>query len=140
METFLNLVWLVVTVAAIWLWRFRWSVSRRNPTHSTRMEAVAMVCFLALLFPVISLTDDLHPETAVVDAASGKRNACLIAATAPHVHSVMVSPGTHLAVGMISERPGEVHLAFAGLVSRVKLHNSSELTGSSPGRSPPSLL
>ncbi len=140
METFLNLVWLAVTVAAVWLWRFRWSVSRPNPRHSTRMEAVAMVCVLALLFPVISLTDDLHPETAVVDAASGKRNACLIASTAPQVHSVTVSPGTHLAVGMISEGSGEVHLDFTGLVSPFKLHNPNDLTNSSPGRSPPSLL
>src|SRR5271169_4156632 len=80
METFLNLVWLAVTVAAIWLWRFRWTVSQRNQKHSTRMAAAAMVCFLALLFPVISLTDDLHPETVAVDAASGKRNHCLLVA------------------------------------------------------------
>ncbi len=62
-----------------------------------------MVCVLALLFPVISLTDDLHPETVAVDAASGKRNACLIAASAPHVRAGTVSSGMHLAVGMILE-------------------------------------
>src|ERR1700739_4748939 len=102
METLLNLVWLAVTVAAIWLWRFHWTVSRRNPRHSTRMEAVSMVCILALLFPVISLTDDLHPEIVAVDAASGKRNACLIAASAPHVRATTLSSGKHLAVGMFS--------------------------------------
>src|ERR1700693_4608003 len=112
METILNLVWLAVTVAAIWLWRYRWAASRRNTTHSTRREAAAMVCILALLFPVISLTDDLHPETVAVDASSGKRNACLIAASAPHVRAATVSPGTRLLVGMIS-RP----FAAANLVS-----------------------
>jgi len=140
METLLNLVWLAVTMAAIWLWRFRWTVSRRNPRHSTRVEAVAMVCVLALLFPVISLTDDLHPETAVVDAASGKRNACLIAASAPHVRAASVSSGTHLATGM-SPRPfAAVHVILAEFVFGDKLHIPSYLASNSPGRSPPSLL
>ena len=58
-----------------------------------------MVCVLALLFPVISLTDDLHPETVAVDAASGKRNACLIAASAPHLRATTVSPVAHFAFG-----------------------------------------
>jgi hypothetical protein len=140
METLLNLVWLAVAVAAIWLWRFHWSVSRRNPRHSTSMEAVAMVCVLALLFPVISLTDDLHPETAVVDAASGKRNACLIAASAPHVRVASVCSGKHLAVGM-SPRPfAALRFILAEFVFGVKLHNPSYLASDSPGRSPPSLL
>jgi hypothetical protein len=104
------------------------------------MEAVAMVCVLALLFPVISLTDDLHPETAVVDAASGKRNACLIAASAPHVRAASVSSGSHLAVG-INPRPfTPVYWILSDFVFWSKLHNTSCLAGSCPGRSPPPLL
>ena len=139
METFLNLVWLLVTVAAIWLWRFRWTVSRRNQKHSTRMEAAAMVCFLALLFPVISLTDDLHPETVAVDAASGKRNACLIAASAPHVRAATVSSGSHLLVGMISRPFGIANLIGSELVQTLKFNNPVSLASNSSGRSPPSL-
>jgi hypothetical protein len=139
METILNLIWLAVTVATVWLWRFRWSVARRNPLHSTRMEAVAMVCVLALLFPVISLTDDLHPETAVVDAASGKRNASLIAASASHVRSATVSPRTHFTVGMISRPLRALHLALSEFVSPVKSHKRDHLASNNPGRSPPSL-
>jgi hypothetical protein len=140
METFLNLVWLAVTVAAIWLWRFRWTVSRRNQKHSTRMEAAAMVCFLALLFPVISLTDDLHPETVAVDAASGKRNACLIAASAPHVRAATASPGTRLLVGMISRPFAVVNLISSELIQTPKFNEPCYLASSSSGRSPPSLL
>jgi hypothetical protein len=140
METILNLVWLAVTVAAIWLWRFRWTVSRRNPRHSTRMEAVAMVCALALLFPVISLTDDLHPETVAVDAASGKRNACLIVASSLHARTATVSSGTHSAFGMISRPFAGVNLAITEIAPFYKLHNSDSLANSSPGRSPPTLL
>ncbi len=99
-----------------------------------------MVCVLALLFPVISLTDDLHPETVAVDAASGKRNACLIAASAPHMRAATVSSGTRLAVGMNSCPFAAVNLIPAEFVSRAKFHNPSYLANSSPGRSPPSLL
>jgi len=140
METFLNLVWLAITVAAIWLWRFRWIVSRRNPRHSTRMEAVAMVCVLSLLFPVISLTDDLHPETVAVDASSGKRNACLIAASAPQVRAATVSPVTHLLVGMISSPFAAANLVSLELIQTLKLSDPGSLTSCSPGRAPPSLL
>ena len=140
METFLNLVWLAVTVAAIWLWRFRWSVSRRNPRHNPRMEAAAMVCFLALLFPVISLTDDLHPETVAVDAASGKRNACLIAASAPQARTTPVGPGTHFAVGVISNPLATFNLTVAELAESVEFHVPESLASNSSGRSPPSLL
>jgi len=140
METILNLVWLAVTVAAIWLWRCRWATSRRNPTHSTTMEAVAMVCVLALLFPVISLTDDLHPETVAVDAASGKRNACLIAASAPHVRAATLSSGTHMALGTISKPLAAVDLTISDISDIYKLHNSDILVSISRGRSPPSLV
>jgi len=140
METILNLVWLIVTVAAIWLWRFRWSASRSNPSQSTRMEAVAMVCFLALLFPVISLTDDLHPEIALVDAGSGKRNACLIAASAPHVRAATLNLGSHSALGLVSKFFATVNLSVAQISALVHPGDPTSLTGSSPGRSPPSFL
>lgn len=83
-EALLNLIWLAVAVAGVGLWRFRWSVSRRNAGHSTGTGAVAVLCVLALLFPVISLTDDLHPEVIPVDSLSSKRNFCLLAAVGPN--------------------------------------------------------
>jgi len=99
-----------------------------------------MVCVLALLFPVISLTDDLHPETAVVEAASGKRNACLFAASAAHARATTASPGSRLAVRMTSRPFAAVELILAEFVSIAKLYNPRYLANSSPGRSPPSLL
>ena len=104
------------------------------------MEAVAMVSVLALLFPVISLTDDLHPETVAVDASSGKRNACLIAASAPHALAADVSPGTHLMVGLISRPFAVANLISSELVQTLKFNDPCSLASSSPGRSPPSLL
>jgi hypothetical protein len=104
------------------------------------MQAAAMVCFLALLFPVISLTDDLHPETAVVDAASGKRNACLIAACAAHVRAATLNSGTHSAMGMISSPFAAVNFSVAEISNIVQFHGPSTFAGGSRGRSPPSFL
>ena len=104
------------------------------------MEAVAMVCVLALLFPVISLTDDLHPEILVMDAASGKRNGCLIASSVPHVRAATPSSGTHLALGIVSMPFAQINLTIAEISSLAKFHDPGLFAGSSPGRSPPSLL
>jgi hypothetical protein len=140
METILNLIWLAITLAAIWLWRFRWTVSRQNPRHSKRMEAVAMVCVLALLFPVISLTDDLHPEILVMDAASGKRNACLLATNAPHVGASTIGSRAHWALGIIPRPSASVGSAVEEILLLSKLNDPVSSARTSRGRAPPSLL
>jgi hypothetical protein len=140
METFLNFVWLAAALTSIGLWRFRWVGSRPHPSYSSRMEAAAMVCFLALLFPVISLTDDLHPETAVVDAASGKRNAILIAASASHVLSSTIARGSHIPVGTIVRPFVGAQLAGMEIEPLSELHNSASMDSCTSGRSPPPLL
>src|ERR1700722_11996022 len=140
METLLNLVWLAVTLAAIWLWRFRWTVSRQNPRHSKRMEAIAMVCVLALLFPVISLTDDLHPDILVVDAASGKRNACLLATNAPHVRASTIGSRTHWVLGINPRPSASAGSALEEILFLAKRNETVSSASSSRGRAPPSLL
>ena len=59
MELFLNLAWLAVAMALLWLW-FR---ARRNPASSpqqdTRRQLIAIAVLIAILFPVISVSDDL---------------------------------------------------------------------------------
>ena len=139
METTLNLIWLAVTVAAIWLWRFRWTVSHENPRHSMRLESIAMVCVLALLFPVISLTDDLHPETVAVDAASGKRNACLVAASSPHVRTATIRIGKHFMLGLISRPFTAANLAITEFLAVADIVKTSSIVDNSRGRSPPTL-
>jgi hypothetical protein len=137
-EAILNLAWLVVTVAGVCLWRFRWKVSRRKTEHRPWLEATAMVCILALLFPVISLTDDLHPEVIPVDAASSKRSLCLLAAhgcrtananTHAHHSSVFVCVGRPAAnLELLSEGP-------SSQLPLLKPQGSSAVRA---GRSPPS--
>ena len=137
METILNLAWLAVTFAAIWLWRFRWNPSRRELHHNPRNEAIAIVCFIALSFPVISLTDDLHPEILVADAASSKRNSCLMMSAAHHAASVSSASAAHTAVGILPSGFAPVQLSAAKLLEVSIRFITSFAAVSSAGRSPP---
>lgn len=58
METALNLVWLGVSLTLLVFGSLR--VIHGSPNRSRAMAAVAMVCLICLLFPVISMTDDLN--------------------------------------------------------------------------------
>lgn len=56
MELILNLFWLLLTVPALWLWRKR----GLRPEHGNSfLLLLSLACLLALLFPVISASDDL---------------------------------------------------------------------------------
>jgi len=101
MELLLNLVWLMLAVPAIWLWR-RKPVSRKSP----RLYCVlSLGCILIMLFPVISLTDDLHamrqeteessssPSKRTVRQAAGDKAPCWLGSlgTGP---SQLISPSS----------------------------------------------
>ena len=138
METLLNLIWLVLALAGLWVWRFHWLVSRPNPRARLYLEAVAIGCALALLFPVISLTDDLHPEIVAVDASSGKRNACLMVAgvtRTPHVTSISSS---HVALTAFRPVFGPAERNIAGIFLPPENLHQIFAGGSRSGRSPPS--
>ena|ERR1700730_6498329 len=57
MELLLNLVWLSLALPAYWIWE-RHSVPLRDSVARIR-SSVFLGCALALLFPVVSATDDL---------------------------------------------------------------------------------
>lgn len=139
-ETLLNLLWLVIAVAALWQWRCRWAVSRSDSPFSPRVEAVAMLCALALLFPVISLTDDLHPEIAVVDAVSGKRNARLALTAAPHARAGIPNVARHSAVGLLTAGAAPVRFGWSRIFLAAQIYNLASSASKPLGRSPPSLL
>jgi hypothetical protein len=139
METILNLAWLCVTLAALWVWRFRWAASRRNPQHNIRQEACAIVCLLALLFPVISLSDDLHPEIAVVDSASAKRH-CLAAASGAHNAHEGKVPRVHSMVALLPDLPGKPGFVSERFPSVSLVQTFPVSAEGRSGRSPPSLL
>jgi hypothetical protein len=57
MELLLNLFWLTIALLAVGLW---WRA--RSEQRCNRLpQFVVLSCVLVLLFPVVSVTDDLHP-------------------------------------------------------------------------------
>jgi hypothetical protein len=71
MELFLNLVWCAIAAAAAMRF-FVWSrfSERVHSPFRRRAIAVATVCIVALLFPIISVTDDLASDSAIVEETS----------------------------------------------------------------------
>jgi hypothetical protein len=71
MEILLNVIWLLIAIGAFLHWRpekYRGMPTERD--HSTSFGIVALACALVLLFPVISLTDDLHAEQVTMEDSS----------------------------------------------------------------------
>jgi hypothetical protein len=73
MELFLNILWVVMAAAALWLWRTRWVHQFREREHAPWRQWAAFVCALVLLFFMVSLTDDLHSELAFFEECSASR-------------------------------------------------------------------
>ena len=67
MESFLNLLWLLLALLSFALWRMKWSQGGRRGSFR---GAVGLSCVLVLLFFAISLTDDLHEVPALAEDTS----------------------------------------------------------------------
>ena len=109
MELLLNLVWLLVALASAAKFAV-WSLSAGRSRRF--VVAVATVCVLALLFPIISITDDLHMKKAVVEEA---RTIALVTAAAVVVVELVVIgivhraavalPQSHIAAAVVERGP-----------------------------------
>ena len=69
MELSLNLLWLAVAVASLWLF----APGGRKSAAAGRTSwcpILSLLCALAIMFPVISVTDDLHAEQIVMEDSS----------------------------------------------------------------------
>jgi hypothetical protein len=70
MELLLNTAWLLVAIGTFLFWQVEAEGSARRPKHNSRSHFLALIVGLVLLFPVISLTDDLHAEQAAMEDSS----------------------------------------------------------------------
>ncbi len=71
MEVLLNTIWLVLAIGGFLFWRpesVRGTPADRG--HNRSFAILALASALVLLFPVISLTDDLHGEQATMEDSS----------------------------------------------------------------------
>jgi len=70
MELLLNLLWLMLALPALWMWR-RESVPAQNCQRFARLRPFLLFgCVLVLLFPVVSATDDLHAMRQEIEESS----------------------------------------------------------------------
>jgi hypothetical protein len=103
MEALLNLLWLMIAVAATA--RFAITAQRDRDDISCpgrrRLAGTALVCVIALLFPIISVTDDLHEDAALIEETSAARR--VSAGAQPRIR---VTSGLAPSCGLL---PGGMH-------------------------------
>ena len=136
MELLLNVVWLMLVVPGIWLWR-REPVSRRSRRLYSVHSVLSLGCILMLLFPVMSLTDDLHamrqeeessssPSKRTVRQAAGDKVPCWLSSFGS-ARPELISPS--------SFRPSN-EVCGQVLTQRILLPVQGRL-GTRAGRAPP---
>ena len=89
METLFNLVWLAVCISSLAAWRVQFKRAGGNASgvHPglgvRRTQSLLLLIFvLALLFPVISITDDLQMDAALVEAKLSSQETAKVLAKA----------------------------------------------------------
>lgn len=71
MELLLNLVWFALAITAVFaLLHSRRELASSGVRFSRTKALVALGCMAVLLFPVISVSDDLHPSQAIFEDSS----------------------------------------------------------------------
>ncbi len=138
METLLNLFWLLISVAGIWIWLRWWSPRHAGNEARLSQGWMALIVLIFLLFPVISMTDDLHPGPAFLeDSSASKRRAPALRQAAAHrVHSqarsaavATLPPNPVFAVALLHSANLVVERSVASSASRLTIS----------GRSPPAI-
>jgi len=75
MELLLNILWMLIAVGLVVIWRTRWIHQRRRSSRRSLQEWSAIGLALVLLFFAVSMTDDLHSEiVALEEWSTSKRD------------------------------------------------------------------
>jgi hypothetical protein len=73
MELILNILWMLIAVGLIGIWRARWIHERRHSSGRSLQEWSAVSLALVLLFFAVSMTDDMHAEIVALEECSATR-------------------------------------------------------------------
>jgi hypothetical protein len=91
MELFLNILWLMIAVGALCVWRVRWVRQPGCRQRTSMQQWTAFLTALVLLFFAVSLTDDLHSEIVLYDeCASGRKSSMVCSCGHPAAHGVKI--------------------------------------------------
>ena len=113
MELALNLTWLLIAVATAVAFGV-WSARLPDDARARRVRwsvGLALVCVVALLFPIISVTDDLAPDASALEEWSATRRVAFSISNAQH--AVMLT--TTVVVELLLPHTGPIALACVGL-------------------------
>ena len=82
LELFLNLAWLGIAIGALSAFAV-WARSAESASHLS--VGLSVICVLALLFPIISVSDDMRTDIAALEEWASARRAALIIVSIAHV-------------------------------------------------------
>ncbi len=141
METFLNALWVALAIAAPAVWWTRWGRFLRVAGLRGQLcsSGISLACALFLLFPVISLTDDLQAVPAVAEESRSTRRGLQIwkssqAGAEPENH-----PGLCARSGPVSfSRPNHSMVARLSPFEAPSIEDTP--SRESQGRAPPAQL
>jgi hypothetical protein len=68
-ENLSNLTWLIFAFASVVLWRRKLLPGLGSRAHRSLL---ALICLVVFMFPVISISDDLHPDLIIAAEGDGK--------------------------------------------------------------------
>ena len=135
MELLLNILWLMLALPALLVWRRQAASSRRSGKQCHSRSLVLLGCLLALLFPVVSVSDDLHPISAEIEESG------------PFKRTIKQSPGVKSLAcsyeGGRAARPAHVaslrpeHDAFGVVSEYLPVLPRQTLVSTIDGRAPP---
>lgn len=121
MEVVLNILWVLVTFGA-----FTFLLPK---ARGRKAAVIGLACVAALLFPIISVSDDLSANDAWEEATTIRRATPLPpASTAPHV--AIIADAIHVAVALLAI--GIIETRIAPALTRL-------LPAETEPRSPPAL-
>ncbi len=138
MELALNLFWLLLALASCVLWRREAARAGGPRRFRGVLGSAALACALALLFPVISLTDDLHAQQAVMEDSNPAKRVLKAASHAPSNSGKLSHP---FVAGVVSGfSPGSLSLVGGIAPGNRPTASLLALLDSYQGRAPPYLL
>jgi hypothetical protein len=135
MELLLNIIWLALAAAAFG-WLLPGAMAARGRGRAHCLQAIlALGCVAALLFPIISITDDLSAGHEVLEeSAAARRWAMAVATGVGHAAAESASAAVLIATLIVST----LLAAVARVETEVVPALSERLTLESDPRSPPS--
>src|SRR5579863_1036289 len=134
MELALNLFWLLLTIVSLVLWGRR---SASPPGRRRRVPVLSLIALgsaLAILFPVISVSDDLHAEQAVLEESSPAKRSLRQAGHFASNPGKLKHPVAAVLAGGLAPTTWTI---LAGIGAPSVYAPYPQAVGVRPGRSPP---